>query len=409
MNRGSKPFKSNAHPKKNENFPFAVSKMKGGLDLSPQNAGARKKITRSSFFEGIRVFAAAVGTTAILMLTLCGVFDLYLEDPTAQKNVRTASVLGTTETAAFSHTVQLGGDVFGIKLFSDGVIVASLSEIYANGTACCPAKDAGIEAGDYVLRVNGESVETNADLKSHLTSGKPVELLLRRDDKTYTATVTPCLSDGTYKIGMWIRDSAAGIGTVTFYSEDGTHFAGLGHGICDADTKNVLAIRSGEPAPVSICGIQRGISGAPGRLRGYFSDTESLGRLIVNDETGIYGTLDTAHTAQTVEIAPRETVHTGNVQIAATIDENGVQYFDAVLERIAQDSRQDTKTLVLRVTDAELLAETGGIVQGMSGCPILQDGKLIGAVTHVFVDEPTRGYGIFAETMLEKSIAILNK
>lgn len=363
----------------------------------------RKKRRAVSAAESIRTFAAAVGTTAVLMLTVCGVFDLYLTQEDGPENVRAASVFGGTASPAQSRTVQLGGDVFGIKLFSDGVIVAALSDIYADDAVCCPAKDAGIEAGDYVLAANGAPVETNAALAEVLSSGEAVALTLRRGDTTYDTTLTPVMAGGVYKAGMWIRDSAAGIGTVTFYSADGSAFAALGHGICDSDTKDVLAIRSGEPAEIAICGIEPGRAGEPGRLRGYFTGSDSLGTLSQNTELGIYGTLKTQHSGRTVEVLDREAVHTGPVQIAATIDEDGVQLFDAEIERVSTDAHQETKTLVVRVTDPALLAETGGIVQGMSGCPILQDGKLAGAVTHVFVDDPTRGYGIFAETMLEQA------
>lgn len=365
--------------------------------------GARKKRRAVSVSESIRTFAAAVGTTAVLMLTVCGVFDLYLTQEDGPENVRAASVFGGTAESAQSRTVQLGGDVFGIKLFSDGVIVAALSDIYTENVVCCPAKDAGIEAGDYVLSANGAPVETNAALAAVLSSGDVVSLTMRRGERTYETTLTPVRADGVFKAGMWIRDSAAGIGTVTFYSADGASFAALGHGICDSDTKDVLAIRTGEPAAISICGIEPGRTGEPGRLRGYFTGGDSLGTLTQNTELGIYGTLKTLHSGQTVEVLDRAAVHTGPVQIAATIDENGVQLFDAEIERVSTDARQETKTLVVRVTDPDLLAETGGIVQGMSGCPILQDGKLAGAVTHVFVDDPTRGYGIFAETMLEQA------
>lgn len=162
-----------------------------------------------------------------------------------------------------------------------------------------------------------------------------------------------------------------------------------------------MEIRSGEPAAVSVCGIERGSSGRPGRLRGYFTGGKSLGTLTQNTQFGLYGKLSAPHEGETVEVLPRGNVHTGAVQIAATIDDEGMRLFDAELERVSTDGKQETRTLVLHVTDPELLARTGGIVQGMSGCPILQDGKLVGAVTHVFVDDATRGYGIFAETMLE--------
>lgn len=360
-----------------------------------------------SLFESIRTFAAAVGTTAVLMLTLCGVLDLYLTPDSGPEAVRAASVFGSAETApaAVSRTVRLGGDVFGIRMFSDGVIVASLSDIYTENGTICPAKEAGIAAGDYILTANGQSVATNAELAAVLQQGGTVELTLRRGDETCTATLTPALCGSSYRAGMWIRDSAAGIGTVTFYSGDGRSFAALGHGICDADTKEVLEMRSGEPAPIAICGIAKGREGEPGRLRGYFLGDTALGTLVMNEETGIYGTMAEPMESETVEVMERGEVHEGPAQIAATIDENGVRLFDAEIERV-RESAGETKTLVVRVTDPELLQKTGGIVQGMSGCPVLQDGKLAGAVTHVFVDDPTRGYGIFADTMLHRSVSI---
>lgn len=385
-------------------FPKIWKEMKFILQNENEiESGPGRKRRAVSVSEGIRTFAAAVGTTAVLMLTVCGVCDLYLPQGSVPQDVRAASVFGGTAEPAQSRTVQLGGDVFGIKLFSDGVIVAALSDIYTDSGACCPAKDAGIQAGDYVLSVNGTPVETNSELAAMLATGEAVEMTLRRDDETYDTTLTPVCCGDVYKAGMWIRDSAAGIGTVTFYSADGTSFAALGHGICDSDTKDILEIRTGEPAAVSICGIEHGRSGSPGRLRGYFIGGDSLGTLTQNTELGIYGTLKTAHSGQTVEVLGREDVRTGPVKIAATIDEHGVQLFNAELERVSTNTQQETKTLVVHITDPVLLQETGGIVQGMSGCPILQDGKLAGAVTHVFVDDPERGYGIFAETMLEQA------
>ena len=330
-----------------------------------------------SLFEGIRTFAASVGTAALLMLSVCGLIGLPLPENAAAHAVSASHITAKTETV---RTVQLGGDVFGIKLFSDGVIVAALSEIYADGGLKCPASEAGIQPGDYILSVNGNNVETNAALSAVLSENETNTLTLRRGTETFTAQVTSVLCEGSYKAGMWVRDSAAGIGTVTFYTEDGKAFGALA---------------------VSVCGIERGSSGRPGRLRGYFTGGKSLGTLTQNTQFGLYGKLSAPHEGETVEVLPRGNVHTGAVQIAATIDDEGMRLFDAELERVSTDGKQETRTLVLHVTDPELLARTGGIVQGMSGCPILQDGKLVGAVTHVFVDDATRGYGIFAETMLE--------
>ena len=194
-----------------------------------------------SLFEGIRTFAASVGTAALLMLSVCGLIGLPLPENAAAHAVSASHITAKTETV---RTVQLGGDVFGIKLFSDGVIVAALSEIYADGGLKCPASEAGIQPGDYILSVNGNNVETNAALSAVLSENETNTLTLRRGTETFTAQVTSVLCEGSYKAGMWVRDSAAGIGTVTFYTEDGKAFGALGHGICDADTRNVLEIRS---------------------------------------------------------------------------------------------------------------------------------------------------------------------
>ena len=361
-----------------------------------QNAPPAKSPRRAMLFEGLRTFSAAIGTTAVMMLTLCGILNMVLPQDTPP--AQTASALGTVENEP--QQVQLGGEVFGMRLFSDGVIVAALSDVYADGAACCPARDAGIEAGDYVLTANGQTVETNAALADILSRGSSVTLTLRRDAEIFETTLTPVRSGDTFLAGMWVRDSAAGLGTVTYYTEDGLAFGALGHGICDADTKSLLALREGEPAAVAICGIERSREGAPGRLRGYFIGGASPGTLTANTAVGIFGATAEPHDGTLVEILPREEVQPGKVQIASTIDDSGVRLFDAELERVSRSADQETKTLVLHITDPELLEKTGGIVQGMSGSPILQDGKLLGALTHVFIDDPTRGYGVFIDTML---------
>lgn len=366
------------------------------MQNEPQNTPPAKN-RRALLCTGIRTFSAAVGTTAVIMLTLIGILDMVL--PPQERSVQAASALSTVESTA--QQVQLGGELFGIRLFSDGIIVAALSDIYTESGPCCPAKDAGIEAGDYVITANGEVLASNAALSKILSQGEPVTLTLRREAETYETTVTPVLSGDSYLTGMWIRDSAAGLGTVTYYTADGTAFGALGHGICDADTKSLLPLREGEPAAITVCGIERGRAGSPGRLRGYFSGGKSPGTLTANTALGIFGTTAEPHEGELVEILPREDVTTGKVQIVCTIDDEGPRLFDAELERVSQNAAQETKTLVLRITDPELLERTGGIVQGMSGSPILQDGKLCGALTHVFIDDPTRGYGIFIENMLD--------
>ena len=296
------------------------------------------------------------------------------------------------------------GMTFGIKMFTDGVIVASLSDIYTGDGARCPAGESGIRPGDYLVKANGEVLTHNADVARIISAsaGEEITFTVRRGDKLFDVTVTPVFGEGSFKTGMWIRDSAAGIGTLTFCDPATGAFAGLGHGICDLDTSGLISLKSGEPAPITLCGIVRGEKNDPGQLRGYFSSDDSLGVLTANNETGVFGVLKEIPTGEAVDVLPREEVTTGPVQLLVTLDETGPALYDGEIEEVRRDE-QRTRNLVVRVTDPELLARTGGIVQGMSGCPILQNGRLAGAVTHVFTEDPSRGYGIFAQTMCEES------
>ena len=194
------------------------------------------------------------------------------------------------------------------------------------------------------------------------------------------------------------------MGTLTFYDPASGGFAGLGHGICDADAGSVMALRVGEPAEITLCGIVKGLPDEPGQLRGYFSSEEPIGQLLDNNETGVYGTLNEAPQGELVEVLERDEVSPGPVQLLVSIDETGPKLYEGEIVQV-QNADQPTRNLVVKVTDSRLLEATGGIVQGMSGAPILQDGKLAGAVTHVFTDDPTMGYGIFARTMVEQERA----
>lgn len=363
----------------------------------------------------MHTFAVSVGITAVCMLTTAGI--LRLESPRQvreaadfQSCARSISETNSAkpESVATAAETQNGviplGEAFGIKLFTDGVIVASLSDIYTASGICCPAAEAGLRPGDYLLQADGMEIGGNAALAAYIgrSQGESVTFLVRRGEEEFEATVRPVFGEGSFKTGMWIRDSAAGVGTLTFYDPQSGTFAGLGHGICDSDAGNVMALKAGEPAEITLCGIVRGLPGEPGQLKGYFSSDESMGELLLNNETGVYGTLDEAPLGQTVEVLSRDQVHTGPVEIMVTLDETGPQLYQAELDKIS-GAGQPTKNLVVKVTDPRLLENTGGIVQGMSGAPILQDGKLAGAVTHVFMDDPTSGYGIFAQTMVEQS------
>ncbi len=368
-----------------------------------------KQWNKHTVSKAVRIFALTVGATALCMLGCLAFLSGSKEPEALEASVfnggREFSPAGTALPASSQDSpgkVIPLGTVFGIKLFTDGVIVASLSDIYTENGVACPAADAGIQPGDYLLTANGRDIPDNAALAHYIGSsqGEPIVFQVRRGDAVLEAEVKPVYGGGSFKTGMWVRDSAAGIGTLTFYDPESGRFAGLGHGICDMDTSGVMTLKSGEPAPITLSGIVKGEKNAPGQLRGYFSSDESLGTLLANKETGVFGTLNTAPTGEAVEILPREEVQTGPVQLMVSLDETGPQLYDGEIREIVDKDAQ-TKNLVVQVTDPRLLERTGGIVQGMSGCPILQKGKLAGAITHVFTEEPTKGYGIFIENMMD--------
>lgn len=369
-----------------------------------------KQWNKGAAAKAVKLFALSVGATALCMLGCLG-FLSGGKEPSALE----ASIFnGGTE---FSHQEDSAaaaaaqdtsrqviplGSAFGIKLFTDGVIVASLSDIYTEEGVCCPAAEAGILPGDYLLQADGQDIPDNGALARYIGSsqGEAISFQVRREDQVFSVEVTPVYGEGSFKTGMWVRDSAAGIGTLTFYDPATGVFAGLGHGICDMDTNGVMALKSGEPAPITLSGIVKGQADSPGQLRGYFSSEESLGTLLANRETGVYGTLHQAPAGEAVETLTREEVATGPVQLLVSLDETGPQLYEAEIQEIINRDKT-TKNLVVQVTDPRLLERTGGIVQGMSGAPILQNGKLAGAVTHVFTEDPTLGYGIFISNMLE--------
>ncbi len=364
---------------------------------------------KRAFCGALHTFAMSVGITAVCMLATVGV--LGLEEPSTEPGVQEAAAFETASQPPEAKAVQKAedgqviplGEAFGIKLFTDGVIVASLSDIYTTGGICCPAAEAGLRAGDYLIEADGMTIGSNSDLAAYIgqSQGQSVTFKVRRGEKEFETTVTPVFGEGAFRTGMWVRDSAAGVGTLTFYDPSTGMFAGLGHGICDADAGNVMTLKTGEPAAITLCGIVKGQRGEPGQLRGYFSSDESMGRLLANNETGVYGTLDSPREGTPMDVLSRDQVKPGPVEILASIDGSGPKLYSAEIKKV-NPADQPTKNLVISVTDKRLLESTGGIVQGMSGAPILQEGKLCGAVTHVFMDDPTMGYGIFAQTMLEQ-------
>ena len=309
-----------------------------------------------------------------------------------------------TVTVTEDTVVMVCGMPFGIKLYTKGVLVVGVSDVDTAAGKANPAAAAGVCVGDTILAVNGQSVDTGDQVGALIngSGGKKVTLRLERDGVEFDASFTPVKAAGEegYRAGLWVRDSAAGIGTLTFYDPASGTFAGLGHAVCDVDTGERMSLADGEIVPARIFGITKGKAGKPGELKGCF-DSGSLGSLTKNSDNGLYGEL-TAYPFgwQTMAVAHRQQVTEGYAQIVCTVDGTRPQAYDVEIEKVRYGGADSTRNLVIRVVDADLLAKTGGIVQGMSGSPIIQNGKLVGAVTHVLVDDPTRGYGIFAENML---------
>ena len=296
-----------------------------------------------------------------------------------------------------------GGEVFGVKFFTRGVIIVDTGVIETEDGGIDPAREAGIAKNDVIRKIDGHSVNTVEEVAEKIahSDGSPLQCEICRGNHLFTAVLTPakCRSDGTYKTGLWIRDSTAGIGTMTFYDASDGYFAGLGHGICDADTGTLMPLLAGTVVDVTLTDIVRGKAGCPGELKGSFS-AEARGSLSDNTACGVSGYLyDIPKKADALPVADKSEVHDGDAVILSDIAGNGTESYTVRLSAIDRHA-SDTKCFSVEVTDERLLSVTGGIIQGMSGSPILQDGRLVGAVTHVLIGDPTKGYGIFAENML---------
>ncbi|MDR0983874.1 MAG: SpoIVB peptidase [Ruminococcus sp.] len=296
-----------------------------------------------------------------------------------------------------------GGSPFGIKLLMEGVMVIRLDDVDG---AASPARNSGIEVGDIIIRVNGQKVGSNNEIKAYIKhcNGEPIPVELKRNGDTKTLLLTPeySVTGKRYEAGMWVRDSSAGVGTVTFYEPSTDSFGGLGHPVCDVDTGEIIPVSGGEVAQVEITGVVKGEKGIPGELSGRFTGNKSIGKITKNNRYGIFGKLyDYDSGSEPIPMALKQEIHEGAASIITTLDGENPKEYSIEIEKIDYKASESTKNMVIKITDSELLSKAGGIVQGMSGSPIIQDGKLIGAVTHVFVNNPAKGYGIFAENMYE--------
>lgn len=309
-----------------------------------------------------------------------------------------------------SNMVYPLGEIVGIYTESKGIFVIDTCEIETkDGEFVNPAGEV-IYKGDYILEVNGTELDNKEMLIEIVneSKGEPLEMLVARGETTFYTSVTPVKGKNEkYMLGVWVKDDLAGVGTITYYTEDGT-FAALGHGMGNGVTKDIFSVSDGDIYFADLVGIQKGIRGTPGEVKGviYYGVTYHLGDLDINSSKGIYGVLDKEDLmrykseCEPYKIGEKHEIEIGAAQIISDISGER-QIYDIRISYVDYLAVSSNKGLHIEVVDSELLELTGGIVQGMSGSPIIQNGKLIGAVTHVLINEPTKGYGIFIEEMME--------
>lgn len=303
-----------------------------------------------------------------------------------------------------------GGQSIGVMLHTRGALVVGLMDISReNGEKVGPAKQAGLRAGDILLEYDGVEIQNAAHLSSLVEArgAGEVPIVILRNQVRLELRISPTQDGGSgeYKLGAWLRDSTLGVGTLTFYDPESGHFAGLGHAITDFDTGEILTVREGTIVQSNILDVVKGRAGEPGELKGNFSSSsKTLGSIVKNTDYGIYGDAEEALSNPCyayLEAADRSEVKTGKASVLCTVDGGGVREYSCQIIKIYAQETQAQRSFILEIDDEALLEKTGGIVQGMSGSPILQNGKLIGAVTHVFIDNPKRGYGVYLDWMLK--------
>ncbi|MFL0251552.1 SpoIVB peptidase [Clostridium neuense] len=306
-----------------------------------------------------------------------------------------------------------GGQPVGIKLSTKGVLIVGFSDINTlQGKIPSPAAKAGLQIGDSLIKVNNQNVLNSKDLANKISKSEKEQLNLTIERKgEFIEKKVPKIKsedDENYKIGLWVRDSTAGIGTLTFYYDKGNQFAALGHPITDVDTGTILKINSGNLINSSVVSVRKGVKGTPGEIRGIFVNEESpIGAIYKNTICGVFGkgsnSIKSSIDKKPIEIGLRNEIKAGEAQILTTINGDKPEAYSIQIEKLFDQQEPGPKSMIIRVTDQRLLKKTGGIVQGMSGSPIIQNGKIVGAVTHVLVNKPEVGYGIYIEWMLKSS------
>ena len=298
--------------------------------------------------------------------------------------------------------VTAGGEVFGVKLYTKGVLIVGSDDIETKSGKTNPAINAGLKKGDIIIEINNEKVSRNNDIARAVedSDGEEIKLLIERAGEKKEILLKPekDVFDNKFKAGLWVRDSSAGIGTVTFYDKDKMIFAGLGHPVCDVDTGERLEISGGEAVGAEIKGCYKGKKGDAGELCGVFTGRE-IGALKANTNRGIFASVKTIPQGKEYPVALFDEIEIGKAKIISTVDGEEPKFYDVEITKLYK--REENRNMVIKITDKSLISKTGGIVQGMSGSPIIQNDKIVGALTHVFLNDPTQGYGIFIGNMRE--------
>ncbi len=312
-------------------------------------------------------------------------------------------------------TVIPVGNIAGVKLYTSGVLVVGMSEINGqDNKKYKPYENTGIEEGDTIIQINQNEITSTDELIEtvNMSKGEDITLKYIHGEETKTCSITPVkTSNNEYKLGLWVRDSAAGVGTVTFYEPSTRTFAALGHGITDIDTNELINISSGEFVTTRILNITKGESGNPGKIQGTVEKQENIGTISKNTKFGIYGIVDNLSTlkiqaSKEMQVASRDEIQEGEATILCSLDGEQAKEYKIEITKIYKDNNYDNKSMKIKVIDKTLIDKTGGIIQGMSGSPIIQNGKFIGAITHVLVNNPEEGYAVFGDIMLKQSKVI---
>lgn len=327
--------------------------------------------------------------------------ELKLFNSIAVKDIN-VSVIPTT-------TVIPVGKAIGMKLYTKGVLVVGMSEIENEERIKeKPYENSGIEEGDSIIAINNEEINTTDELIQQVnnSNGESLKIKYVKDDKILETSIVPVKTKEDYKIGLWVRDAAAGIGTLTFYEPSTNMFMSLGHGIIDIDTEEIVDISRGELVTANILSIIKGEKNKPGEIKGSITKGVAIGDIYKNTKMGVYGNVKNRQYIDTtyneMEVAERSEIKTGKATILCQLDSGAPQEYQIEIERIYLNNNIDNKSMLIKITDEELLNKTGGIIQGMSGAPVMQNGKFIGAVTNVLVKDPTKGYAIFGDLLIKQ-------